>query len=116
MGAVSIKGARHLNSYAESFGFPRIFYELSPDKKIIGFAGVLRLNNAAAARLDLFRFGVVKMLERRVRRRLRFSLSQKQKISISKLQASKNVTLHSNAAFFDDCFLIWKQLLLYPLI
>ena len=45
---------------------------------------------SAAAPLDLFRFGVVKMLGRRFRRRLRFSLSQNRKISISKLQASKN--------------------------
>ena len=44
---------------------------------------------SAAVPLDLFRFGVVKMLERRFRRRLRFSLSQKRKISISKLQVSK---------------------------
>ena len=45
---------------------------------------------SAAAPLDLFRFGVVKMLERRFRRRLRFSLSQKRKISSLKLQALKN--------------------------
>ena len=38
-----------------------LFLAASKQEKI-GFAGMLRLNNAAAAPLDLFRFGVVKML------------------------------------------------------
>ena len=107
--------------------------KLSPNKKTSGFAGVLRLNNAAAAPLDVLRFVAANSLDDASGVACVFHLAKIEKSLSQNCKHQKirhfddanpfhstfvlettcgNVTGFTyHAVFFDDCFLIRKQLL-----